>query len=44
MYAVVVDAKDDKAKAFYLKLGFIACVDNSLCLYLPIATLEQSMV
>jgi len=43
MYAVVVDAKHDKAKAFYLKLGFIACMDNSLCLYLPVATLEQSI-
>jgi len=44
LYAVVVDAKHDKAKAFYVKLGFIACVDNSLCLYLPIATLEQTIV
>lgn len=44
LYAVVVDAKHDKAKAFYLKLGFIACLDNPLCLYLPIATLEQSVV
>ena len=44
IYAVVVDAKHDKAKAFYLKLGFLACEDNSLCLYLPIATLEQSLV
>lgn len=43
LYAVVVDAKHDKAKAFYVKLGFIACVDNPLCLYLPIATLEQSV-
>lgn len=43
LYAVVVDAKHDKAKAFYVKLGFIACVDNPLCLYLPIATLEQSI-
>jgi len=43
IYAVVVDAKHDQAKAFYLKLGFIACADNSLCLYLPIATLEQSL-
>ena len=43
LYAVVVDAKHDKAKAFYLKLGFIACVDNPLCLYLPVATLEQSV-
>lgn len=43
LYAVVVDAKHDKAKAFYVKLGFIACTDNPLCLYLPIATLEQSI-
>lgn len=43
LYAVVVDAKHDKAKAFYLKLGFIACVDNPLCLFLPVATLEQSV-
>jgi hypothetical protein len=27
-----------------VKLGFIACVDNPLCLYLPIATLEQAIV
>jgi predicted N-acetyltransferase YhbS len=43
LYAVVVDAKHNKAKAFYVKLGFVACVDNPLCLYLPIATLEQSV-
>lgn len=43
LYAVVVDAKHDKAKAFYVRLGFVACVDNPLCLYLPIATLEQSI-
>ena len=43
LYAVVVDAKHNKAKAFYIKLGFIACVDNPLCLYLPITTLEQSI-
>jgi GNAT superfamily N-acetyltransferase len=43
LYAVVVDTKHDQAKAFYVKLGFIACVDNSLSLYLPIATLELSI-
>jgi GNAT superfamily N-acetyltransferase len=43
LYAVVVDAKHDNAKAFYMKLGFVACADNPLCLYLPIATLEQSL-
>ncbi|MFA6013535.1 MAG: GNAT family N-acetyltransferase [Gallionellaceae bacterium] len=44
LYAVVVDAKHEKAKVFYMKLGFIACVDNQLCLYLPVATLEQSIM
>lgn len=43
LYAVVVDAKHDKARAFYLRLGFIACVDHPLCLYLPIAALERSI-
>lgn len=43
LYAVVVDAKHDRAKAFYLKLGFIACMDNPLCLYLPVATIEHSI-
>lgn len=43
LYAVVVDAKHDKAKAFYIRLGFIPCVDSPLCLYLPIATIEQSL-
>lgn len=43
LYAVVVDAKHDKAKVFYIKLGFIACVDNPLCLYLPVATIEHSI-
>jgi len=42
LYAVVVDAKHDQAKAFYAKLGFIVCVDNPLCLYLPVATLERA--
>lgn len=42
LYAVVVDAKHDQAKAFYVKLGFIVCVDNPLSLYLPVATLERA--
>lgn len=44
LYAVVVDAKHDRAKTFYTKLGFIACIDNPLCLYLPVVTLEQSII
>jgi predicted N-acetyltransferase YhbS len=42
LYAVVVDAKHDQAKAFYVKLGFIVCVDNPLCFYLPVATLDRA--
>jgi GNAT superfamily N-acetyltransferase len=42
LYAVVVDAKHDQAKAFYVKLGFIVCVDKPLCLYLPVTTLERA--
>jgi len=42
LYAVLVDAKDQKAKAFYTRLGFIETVDDSLCLFLPIATLAKT--
>jgi len=42
LYAVVVDAKHEQAGAFYARLGFQACVDNPLCLYLPIAVLETA--
>jgi len=44
LYAVLVEAKDNKAKAFYTRLGFIATVDDPLCLYLPIATLAKTKV
>lgn len=35
-YALIVDAKDDAAKAFYEHYGFIACVDHPWTLYLPL--------
>lgn len=35
-YALLVDAKDDKAKVFYQRYGFIACADAPLTLYLPL--------
>lgn len=35
-YALVVDAKDDVAKAFYLHFGFKALQDAPLALYLPL--------
>jgi len=41
LYAVLVDAKDDQARVFYETLGFAATLDDPLCLYLPMATLEK---
>ena len=35
-YALLVDAKDEKAKAFYEKYGFVAYVDAPMSLYLPL--------
>lgn len=44
LYAVVVDAKHERARVFYERLGFIACVDQPLCLYLPLSILKNSTV
>lgn len=38
-YALLVDAKHDKAKSFYAKYGFTACVDAPMTLYLPLGLL-----
>lgn len=35
-YALIVDAKDDAAKAFYLHFGFKTLMDAKLTLYLPL--------
>ena len=35
-YALLVDAKHEKAKSFYEHYGFTACVDTPLTLYLPL--------
>lgn len=40
--AIIVDAKDDRAKAFYLKYGFIPFISNPLRLFIPLATIEQA--
>lgn len=37
-YALMVDAKDEAAAAFYRHHGFIALPDSSLALFLPLAT------
>ena len=35
-YALLVDAKHDKAKSFYEHYGFTACADAPMTLYLPL--------
>ncbi len=35
-YALLVDAKGEKARDFYEHYGFIACTDNPMTLYLPL--------
>lgn len=37
VYALLVDAKDDSAKQFYKKYGFIELVDESMTLFLPLS-------
>ena len=39
IFAVVVDAKNQQAKQFYLKYGFIPLEDDELSLFIPIATI-----
>ncbi len=42
LYAVLVDAKDEKVKALYTRLGFMETADGSLCLFLPVGTLAKA--
>jgi hypothetical protein len=35
-FALIADAKNLEAKAFYENYGFISCVDVSMTLYLPL--------
>jgi GNAT superfamily N-acetyltransferase len=35
-YALLVDARDEKAKSFYERYGFIPCMDAPMTLYLPL--------
>lgn len=41
LYAVVVDAKDERAATFYRRLGFQSVQDNDLCLFLPLSKLAK---
>ena len=40
-FGVIVDAKDEKAKAFYTRYGFMSFPDNKLCLFLPIDSIPN---
>lgn len=42
IYAVRVDAIDEKAKSFYLKYGFVPLKDNDYSLILPLKTIINS--
>ncbi|MDD5296167.1 MAG: GNAT family N-acetyltransferase [Rhodocyclaceae bacterium] len=44
LFAVLVDAKDEKAAAFYLRLGFQSTLDDPLCLFLPVSLLRSAAV
>lgn len=41
VYAVIVDAKDDAARAFYLRYGFQPFAEQPMRLFLPMSTLAQ---
>jgi len=41
VFAVVVDAKDDTAKSFYAKYGFVELTDDPLTLFLPLASIPS---
>ena len=43
IFAVVVDAKDDGAKSFYKKYGFIEFKDKPLVLFITIETVGDSL-
>lgn len=40
-FAVIVDAKDDSARAFYEREGFLPFPDQQMKLFLPMADIEQ---
>jgi ribosomal protein S18 acetylase RimI-like enzyme len=41
VHALIVDAKDERANAFYLRYGFLAFEDQPMRLFLPMATIER---
>lgn len=43
LFAVLVDAIDEKAKSFYVKYGFIPFNGHPLTLFLPLATIKAAI-
>lgn len=41
VYAVIVDAKNDKARGFYEYYGFISFVDDPLSLFIPLSRVND---
>jgi len=41
VYALLVDAKDDNAKNFYLKYGFIPLISDPMALFLPLVSFPR---
>ena len=41
VYALLVDAKDEAAKNFYKKYGFIELVDEAMTLFLPLTSFPK---
>jgi GNAT superfamily N-acetyltransferase len=42
IYAVLVDAKNEQVQGYYQSLGFMPTLDDPLCLFLPVATLQKA--
>ncbi len=40
-FLLIIDAKDDEAKNFYLKYGFLAMPDRPMRLFMAMATIEK---
>jgi len=43
VFALLVDAKDEAARAFYERLGFLRLVSREMSLFLPVATVIGAM-
>lgn len=40
-YALIVDAKDDRAKAFYAHFGFVQLLSRPMVMFLPLAAMPR---